>query len=43
MAIKIFALVLVVTGYVVLFFVNWQVGLGVFLVHWSINLGKERN
>lgn len=43
MAIKIFALVLVIAGYGVLFFANWQVGLGVFLVHWSINLGKERN
>ena len=43
MAIKILALVLVLAGYVILFYVNWQVGLGVFLVHWSINLGKERN
>jgi len=30
-------LVLQISGYIVLFYENWKIALGVFLIHWSIN------
>lgn len=36
-----FGIVVGIAGYVVLAFVDWRVALGVFIVHWSINLFSE--
>ena len=35
-------LITVLSGYTILGLNNWKIAVGVFLIHWSINISKKR-